>query len=76
MTPARRRRYPFHFADAKQPGTRTARTEKAMPAILEGRGFLERRLDKADPKGMPARAPQSAINHKAFFGAEVRCGIT
>ena len=30
-------------AGAKQSGTRTARIEKAMPAIFEGRGFLERR---------------------------------
>ena len=43
LTPGRRRGYLFHFARAKQSGTRTARIEKAMPAILEGRGFLERR---------------------------------
>jgi len=36
-------RYLFHFAGAQQSGTRTARIEKAMPAIFEGRGFLERR---------------------------------
>jgi len=28
---------------AKQSATRVARIEKAMPAIFEGRGFLERR---------------------------------
>jgi hypothetical protein len=33
----------YHFAAAKQSATRVARIEKAMPAILEGRGFLERR---------------------------------
>jgi uncharacterized protein YdeI (YjbR/CyaY-like superfamily) len=43
LTPGRQRGYQFHFAGAKQPATRTARIEKAMPAILEGRGFLERR---------------------------------
>ena len=43
LTPGRQRRYLFHFAGAKQSGTRTARIEKAMPAIFEGRGFLERR---------------------------------
>jgi len=43
LTPGRQRGYLFHFASAKQSGTRTARIEKAMPAIFEGRGFLERR---------------------------------
>ena len=43
LTPGRQRGYLFHFAGAKQSGTRTARIEKAMPAIVEGRGFLERR---------------------------------
>ena len=42
LTPGRQRGYLFHFASAKQSGTRTARIEKAMPAIFEGRGFLER----------------------------------
>jgi uncharacterized protein YdeI (YjbR/CyaY-like superfamily) len=42
LTPGRQRGYLFHFAGAKQSGTRTARIEKAMPAIFEGRGFLER----------------------------------
>ena len=43
LTAGRQRGYLFHFAGAKQSGTRTARIEKAMPAIFEGRGFLERR---------------------------------
>jgi len=43
LTLGRQRRYLFHFAGAKQSKTRTARIEKAMPAIFEGRGFLERR---------------------------------
>ncbi|HEY6461812.1 MAG TPA: YdeI/OmpD-associated family protein [Polyangiaceae bacterium] len=43
LTPGRQRSYLFHFAAAKQSATRLARIEKAMPAIFEGRGFLERR---------------------------------
>ena len=43
LTPGRQRGYLYHFAAAKQSVTRTARIEKAMPAIFEGRGFLERR---------------------------------
>jgi uncharacterized protein YdeI (YjbR/CyaY-like superfamily) len=43
LTPGRQRGYLFHFAGAKQSGTRIARIEKATPAIFEGRGFLERR---------------------------------
>ena len=43
LTPGRRRGYLYHFAGAKQSATRAARIEKAMPAIFEGRGFLERR---------------------------------
>ena len=43
LTPGRQRSYLFHFAAAKQSATRVARIEKAIPAILEGRGFLERR---------------------------------
>jgi uncharacterized protein YdeI (YjbR/CyaY-like superfamily) len=43
LTPGRQRGYLFHFAGAKQSRTRTARIEKAMPAIFEGRGFVERR---------------------------------
>ena len=43
LTPGRQRGYLFHFTRAKQSRTRTARIEKAMPAIFAGRGFLERR---------------------------------
>jgi uncharacterized protein YdeI (YjbR/CyaY-like superfamily) len=43
LTPGRQRGYLYHFAGAKQSATRTARIQKAMPAIFEGRGFLERR---------------------------------
>src|SRR5215510_4218766 len=35
LTPGRKRGYLFHFARAKQSRTRTARIEKAMPAIFE-----------------------------------------
>jgi uncharacterized protein YdeI (YjbR/CyaY-like superfamily) len=43
LMPGRQRSYLYHFAAAKQSATRVARIEKAMPAIFEGRGFLERR---------------------------------
>ena len=43
LTPGRQRSYLFHFGQAKQSATRVARIEKAMPAIFEGKGFLERR---------------------------------
>jgi uncharacterized protein YdeI (YjbR/CyaY-like superfamily) len=43
LTPGRQRGYLYHFAAAKQSATRVARIKKAMPAIFEGRGFLERR---------------------------------
>ncbi|HTQ02617.1 MAG TPA: YdeI/OmpD-associated family protein [Polyangiaceae bacterium] len=43
LTPGRQRSYLHHFGAAKQPATRVARIEKAMPAIFEGKGFLERR---------------------------------
>ena len=43
LTPGRQRSYLYHFAAAKQSATRTARIDKAMPAIFKGRGFLERR---------------------------------
>src|SRR6476469_7719799 len=43
LTPGRQRGYLYHFAAAKQSATRQSRIEKAMPAILEGRGFQERR---------------------------------
>jgi uncharacterized protein YdeI (YjbR/CyaY-like superfamily) len=43
LTPGRQRSYLYHFAAAKRSETRTARIDKAMPAIFAGRGFLERR---------------------------------
>jgi uncharacterized protein YdeI (YjbR/CyaY-like superfamily) len=43
LTPGRQRSYLYHFAAAKHSATRAARIEKAMAAIFEGRGFLERR---------------------------------
>jgi uncharacterized protein YdeI (YjbR/CyaY-like superfamily) len=43
LTPGRQRSYLYPFAAAKQSATRAARIEKAVAAILEGRGFLERR---------------------------------
>ena len=43
LTPGRQRSYLYHFAAAKQSATRVARIDKAMPAIFEGKGFLERR---------------------------------
>jgi uncharacterized protein YdeI (YjbR/CyaY-like superfamily) len=43
LTPGRQRSYLHHFAVAKQSATRTARIDKAVPAIFEGRGFHERR---------------------------------
>jgi uncharacterized protein YdeI (YjbR/CyaY-like superfamily) len=42
LTPGRQRGYLHHFAAAKRSETRAARIEKSMPAIFEGRGFLER----------------------------------
>ncbi len=43
LTPGRQRGYLYHFATARQSATRAARIEKAMSAIYEGKGFLERR---------------------------------
>ena len=43
LTPGRQRGYLYHFTGAKQSATRASRIAKAMPAIFEGRGFLERR---------------------------------
>ena len=43
VTPGRQRSYLYHIAAAKQSATRKARIDKATPAILAGRGFLERR---------------------------------
>jgi len=48
LTPGRQRSYLYHFAAAKQSATRAARIEKAMPAIFEGRGFLERRSNRVN----------------------------
>jgi uncharacterized protein YdeI (YjbR/CyaY-like superfamily) len=42
LTPGRQRGYLLHFSSAKQSATRSARIEKAMPAIFEGRGLLDR----------------------------------
>jgi len=42
LTPGRQRSYLYHFGAAKQSATRLARIDKALPAILAGRGFLER----------------------------------
>lgn len=42
LTTGRQRSYLYHFAGAKQPATRIARIEKAMPAVFAGKGFLER----------------------------------
>src|SRR5215813_6420533 len=46
LTPGRQRSYLYHFGTAKQSATRVARIEKALPAIFEGRGFLERRMKR------------------------------
>jgi uncharacterized protein YdeI (YjbR/CyaY-like superfamily) len=43
LTPGRQRSWLFHIGAAKQPATRVSRIEKATPAILAGRGLLERR---------------------------------
>ena len=43
LTPGRQRSYLYHFGAAKQSATRVARIDKAVPAVFEGRGFLERR---------------------------------
>jgi uncharacterized protein YdeI (YjbR/CyaY-like superfamily) len=43
LTQGRQRSYLYHFASAKQSATRMSRIEKAIPAILAGKGFLERR---------------------------------
>ena len=41
LTPGRQRAYLLHFAAAKQSKTRTARVEKCMPQILNGKGLLD-----------------------------------
>ena len=42
LTPGRRREYNLYFAGAKQAKTRTARIDKSVPKILEGKGFRDR----------------------------------
>lgn len=39
LTPGRQRAYIFHFSQAKQSKTRTARVEKYIPHILKGKGM-------------------------------------
>lgn len=39
LTPGRQRAYIFYFSQAKQSKTRTARVEKCIPRILEGKGL-------------------------------------
>lgn len=46
LTPGRQRGYLFHFAGAKQPATRSARIDRARPAILAGKGLLDRSRTK------------------------------
>src|SRR4029078_10325770 len=41
LTPGRQRSYLYHFAAAKQSATRTARIEKAVPALFEGKVFVD-----------------------------------
>lgn len=41
LTPGRQRAYLFHFSQPKQSKTRESRIEKAIPAILEGRGLKD-----------------------------------
>ena len=41
LTPGRQRYYLMHFSSAKQSATRIARIERAIPAIMEGRGYNE-----------------------------------
>jgi uncharacterized protein YdeI (YjbR/CyaY-like superfamily) len=42
LTPGRQRGYLYYFAAARQSATRVARIERSMPAIFDGRGYLER----------------------------------
>jgi uncharacterized protein YdeI (YjbR/CyaY-like superfamily) len=42
LTPGRRREYNLYFSEAKQATTRTARVEKYVPKILDGKGFRDR----------------------------------
>lgn len=39
LTPGRQRAYILHFSAAKQSATRTARVEKCIPQILQGKGL-------------------------------------
>ncbi len=39
LTPGRQRGYNLHFCAAKQSATRTARIEKCVPRILQGKGL-------------------------------------
>ena len=48
LTPGRQRSYLHHFAAAKQSATRTARIEKAMPAIFDAAVFWSGRGGAAD----------------------------
>lgn len=42
LTPGRQRAYVMHFSGAKQSQTRTARIEKSIPQILQGKGLNDR----------------------------------
>lgn len=42
LTPGRQRGYVLHFTGAKQSKTRTARIERSIPKILEGKGLHDR----------------------------------
>jgi uncharacterized protein YdeI (YjbR/CyaY-like superfamily) len=42
LTPGRQRGYLLYFAGAKQSKTRTARVEKYIPLIMEGKGMHDR----------------------------------
>ena len=57
LTPGRQRGYIFHFSDAKQSATRTARIEKCAPKILQGRGLLDRDKTPATPKPVSTSKP-------------------
>lgn len=41
LTPGRQKAYIYHFAEAKQSATRTARIEKNVPRILIGKGLTD-----------------------------------
>ena len=42
LTPGRQRGYLLYFSGAKQSKTRSARVEKFIPKIMEGKGFHDR----------------------------------